>query len=184
MIAKSFHSKNFTITSREWYLRQVRYFCTDTRGKKGLTETSRPYLISVMCPDLPHPTHRFEPEDTFGDILFLRLWVGHLCPKDRVLSGVNNALLCAKAELFSTTRDRKRKFEVPEGVVFMNPGKLWKKKRVSHLLMCITVLLTVTDTNSLVQLRLGATVSLQSQLVIRWEWMSRRNPSGGEDLET
>ena len=67
-----------------------------------------------MCPDLSQTTHRFEPEDTFGDILFLKLYVCHL--KDRVLSGVNNALLCAKAEFFSTTRDRKRKFEVPEGL--------------------------------------------------------------------
>ena len=37
----------------------------------------------------------------------------------------------------------------------MKPGKLWKKKRVSLLLLCITVLLTTTDTSSLVRLRLG-----------------------------
>ena len=100
----------------------------------------------------------------------------HLCLKVRVLSGGNNALLRAKAELFSTTRDRKRKFEVPEGlpvfkdlyghpvlkwdfghagrvlslymVGFMKPGKLRKKKRASLLLMFITVLLTETDTRS------------------------------------
>ena len=72
--------------------------------------------------------------------------------------------------------DRKRKFEVPEGlsvfkdlygqtmlkwdvghvgsvlsphmVGFMKPSKLRKKKRVSLLMLCITVLLTVTDTCS------------------------------------
>jgi hypothetical protein len=49
-------------------------------------------------------------------VLFLRLAVDHLCPKDRVLSGGNDALLRAKAELFSTTRDRKRKFTVSKGL--------------------------------------------------------------------
>jgi hypothetical protein len=126
-----------------------------------------------MRPDLPQPIHRLEPKDTLGGILFRRLEVGQLCPKDRgpkdrVLSGGNDALLRAKAELFSTTRDRKRKFEVPEGlpvfkdlhgqpvlsrdvghvgsvlsphmVGFMKPGKLWKKKRAGPLLLCITVL--------------------------------------------
>ena len=80
-----------------------------------------------------------------------------------------------REELFSTTRAHILKFEVPEGmsvfkdlhghpvlkgdvghvgsvlsphmVGFMKPGKLWKK-RVSLLLLCITVLLTVTDTSS------------------------------------
>ena len=103
-----------------------------------------------------------------GGILFLGLKVGHLCPKDRVLSGGNDALLRAKAELFSTTRDRKRKSEVPEGlpvfkdlhgypmlrrdvghvgsvlsppmVGFMKLGKLRNKKRAGLLLLCITVL--------------------------------------------
>ncbi len=69
-----------------------------------------------MWSDLTQSTHRFEPEDTVGGILFRRLWVGHLCPKDKVLSGGNNSLLRPKVELFRTTRDRKRKFEVPEGL--------------------------------------------------------------------
>ncbi len=43
----------------------------------------------------------------------------------------------------------------PHMVVFMYPGKLWKKKRVTRLLVWITVLLTVTDTSSRVRLRLG-----------------------------
>jgi hypothetical protein len=59
--------------SREWELRQVRYISTDTRGKKCLTETSRPGLISVMRPDLPQPTHGLEPKYVSGDILLLRL---------------------------------------------------------------------------------------------------------------
>ena len=46
----------------------------------------------------------------------MRLEVGHLRPKDRVLSGGNDALLRAQAELFGTTRDRKRKFEVLKGL--------------------------------------------------------------------
>jgi hypothetical protein len=48
-------------------------------------------------------------------ILFLRLEVGHLCPKDTVLSGGHDARLRAKAELFGTTRDRKCLFEVLKG---------------------------------------------------------------------
>jgi hypothetical protein len=31
------------------------------RGKKGLSETSRPGLISVMSPDLSQPIHRLGP---------------------------------------------------------------------------------------------------------------------------
>ena len=105
-----------------------------------------------MRPDLPQPTHRLIPKDTLGGILFLRLKVSHLCPADKIL-----ALLRAKTDLFRTTRDRKRKFEVFEGlpvfkdlyghpvlrrdgghvgsvlsqhmVGFMKSGKLWNKKR-------------------------------------------------------
>ena len=43
----------------------------------------------------------------------------------------------------------------PHLVGFMKPGKLRKKTRASLLLMCITVLLTATDTSSLARLRLG-----------------------------
>jgi hypothetical protein len=98
----------------------------------------------------------------------LRLKVSHLCPEDRVLRSGNNALLRAKAELFSTTRASKRKFEVLEGlpvfkdlhgdpvlrrdgghveivlslhmVGFRKPGKMRKKKRAGLMLLCITVL--------------------------------------------
>ena len=42
----------------------------------------------------------------------------------------------------------------PYMVGFMS-GKLWKKKRVSLLLLYITVLLTVNDTTSHARLRLG-----------------------------
>ncbi len=90
---------------------------------------------------------------------------------------------CVRSLSCSAPRDRKRKFEVPEGlpvfkdlhghpvlkwdvghvgsvlsphmVGFMKPRKLWKKKRASLLLLCITVLLTATDTSSLALLRLG-----------------------------
>ena len=43
----------------------------------------------------------------------------------------------------------------PHVVGFMKPSKLRKKKRGSLLLVCITVLLTVTDTSSRDRLRLG-----------------------------
>ena len=43
-----------------------------------------------------------------------RLQAGHLRPKDRVLNGSHYALLGAQTELFSATRARKNKFEVPE----------------------------------------------------------------------
>ena len=42
----------------------------------------------------------------------------------------------------------------PRVVGFMKPGKL-RKERVSLLLVCITVLLTTTDTSSHPRLRLG-----------------------------
>jgi hypothetical protein len=85
----------------------------------------------------------------------------------RVLRSGNDALLRAKPELFSTTRDRKRKFEVLEGLpVFKDlyghpvlrrdgwhvgivlspqmvgsrkPGKWRKKKRAGLLLLCICI---------------------------------------------
>ena len=46
-----------------------------------------------MSPDLTHPDHRLEEENTLGGILFLRLKVGHLRPKDRVLNGSHYALM-------------------------------------------------------------------------------------------
>jgi hypothetical protein len=61
--------------------------------EKRLPETSRPGFISTVSPDLPYPTHRFEEEDTFGGILFLRLKDIHLHPKYRVFNGSHYALL-------------------------------------------------------------------------------------------
>ncbi len=42
--------------------------------------------------------------------------MSHLCSKDRVLSGGNDALLRPKTEMFSTTRDRQSNFEVSKGL--------------------------------------------------------------------
>ena len=42
MVAKIVYGELFATTNREWYLRQDRYCCTDTRVKKGLLETNRP----------------------------------------------------------------------------------------------------------------------------------------------
>jgi hypothetical protein len=53
MIAKNINSKLFATTSREWQLHESWNMCTDTIGKEGLTETSRPDLISAMWPDYP-----------------------------------------------------------------------------------------------------------------------------------
>ena len=46
MIAKSVDGKPFATTSREWQLRQGRYFRTGTSGEECLPETSRPGLIA------------------------------------------------------------------------------------------------------------------------------------------
>jgi hypothetical protein len=46
-----------------------------------------------VSPDLTKGTHRLEEEDTFGDILFLRLKDSHLHPKYRVFNGRLYALL-------------------------------------------------------------------------------------------
>ena len=119
-------------------------------------------------------------------------------------------MLRPKAELFITTRDRKRKFEVPEGlsvfkdlyghpvlkgdvghigivlsphmVSFMKLGKVRKTKRVSLLMLCITVLLTVTDTSSHVRLKLGGdrvltiTVDNKVRMDVPEEHKWRRRP--------
>ena len=105
----------------------------------------------------------------------------------------DNATHSAKVDLFRTTRDRKRKFEVPKRlpvlkdlyghpvlnrdvghvgsvlsphmVGFLKSSQLWKKKRTNLLLLCITVLLTPTNTSSHVRLRSGGSVSLQSHLL-------------------
>ena len=45
MIAKHIQSRLFATTNRKWQLRESWDVCTDTSGKKGLSETSRPGLI-------------------------------------------------------------------------------------------------------------------------------------------
>jgi hypothetical protein len=53
----------------------------------------KPVDVSTVSPDLPQSTHGLKEEDTFGDILFLRLKGNHLRPKYRVLNGSHYALL-------------------------------------------------------------------------------------------
>jgi hypothetical protein len=103
-------------TTREGLLRHHWDVGTHGGGKECLSETSRPGLISSMRPYLPQSAHRLKKEDTLGGILFLGLRAGHLCPKDRVLNGSHCALLGAQSYVFSATRARKHKFEVPEGL--------------------------------------------------------------------
>ncbi len=145
-VPKGINLKPLPTTNQEWYFWRDRDLCADRHNKKSLSETSRPVLISTMRPDLPQTTHRLVPNDTIGDILFLRLKTDHLSPKDRILNGWHNARLGSKT-LFSTTRDHKHKFEVPERLPLVKSGKLWKKERVSLLILCITVLLTSTNTS-------------------------------------
>ena len=90
--------------------------CTDTSGKEGLPETSRPGLIPAMRSNHPEKTQRLIPQDPSGGILFLRLEGTHLRTQRTVLyssaSYGHDALLRVKAKLFSATRDRKGLFEV------------------------------------------------------------------------
>ncbi len=111
VITKSIYLELLATTTRERYFRKERNLGSNGRDTKGLPETSTPGLISAMRPDLPQPTHRLIPKDTFGVIFFLRPNVSHHCPEDSVLRSGNDALLRAETELFSTTRDHKLKFE-------------------------------------------------------------------------
>jgi hypothetical protein len=61
----------------------------------------------------------------------------------------------------------------PQLVGFMKPGKLWKKKSTSPLLVCITVLLAATNTSSRARLRLVERRVLTITVGKRWEWMPR-----------
>ena len=73
-------------------LRESWDMCTDTSGKEGLAEASRPGLVPEMRPDHPEKPYRFVPQDPFWVILFLRLKGIHLMPpcddvlRDPVLS--------------------------------------------------------------------------------------------------
>jgi hypothetical protein len=153
MVTKSTKLELFTTTRREsGYL-------------KGLSETSGPGLVSTMRTDYPKKAQAYT---------IIRV-LGHPLPETQglpYLSGGQNsgddALLRAKAELFSTPRDRKCLLEVfesvpvfkdlhgqtvlrrdgghvgsvlsPHKIGFIKPGKLRKKTRAGLLLLCITVL--------------------------------------------
>ncbi len=116
---QEFYLKLPATTTREGLLRNHWDLGVHGGGKERLSETSRPGLIAEMRPELPQPAHRLKEEDTFGGILFVGLKAGYLRPKDRVLNGSHYplpALLGAQSSLFSATRARKHKFEVPEGL--------------------------------------------------------------------
>ena len=74
-----------------------------------MSETTRPGLISTMRTDLPQPTHRLEPMDTLGVILFLRLKADHLCRPDMVSLESQETLLRDGQSESSTvvTKDRR-----------------------------------------------------------------------------
>jgi hypothetical protein len=57
MITKSIKSKLFATTSRRRQHRNNWYLCTHSHDKKGLSETSRPGLITVMRSDHPKSYH-------------------------------------------------------------------------------------------------------------------------------
>jgi hypothetical protein len=61
VVTKRIYLELFATTTRERYFRKERNLGPNGRGKKGLSETSRPGLISVMRSDLAQPTHRLEP---------------------------------------------------------------------------------------------------------------------------
>ena len=65
MIAKHIQIRLFATTSRECQLRESWDMCTDTSGKEGLPETSRPGLIPAMRPDYPE-----KPQWLYHKILF------------------------------------------------------------------------------------------------------------------
>jgi hypothetical protein len=77
MVTKSIYLELFGTTSGKQQLHQKgkRNLCSNGRVKKGLSQTSRPDLVSVMSPDLSQPPDCLEPSDTSGVILFLRLEV-------------------------------------------------------------------------------------------------------------
>ena len=112
MIAKKITSKLSATTSREWQLRKGWNMCTDTSGKEGLPETSRPGLIPAMRSNHPEKTQRLIPQDPPWGILFLRLEGTHLSAQGGVFYSGHDALLRVKAKLFSATRDRKGLLEV------------------------------------------------------------------------
>jgi hypothetical protein len=86
--------------------------CTDTSGKEGLPETSRPGLIPVIRLDYSEKTQWFVPHDPLWGILFLRLKDIHLDTQSGVFDGGHYSLLRVKTKLFSATQDRKCPVEV------------------------------------------------------------------------
>ena len=69
VVTKRVYLKLPETTSRERYFRQEWNVRSNERGKKGLTETSRPGLIPVMSPDLSQSTHCLEPQYPWGNSL-------------------------------------------------------------------------------------------------------------------
>jgi hypothetical protein len=57
VVPKRIDLKLPTTTSREMYFHKERDLGSPGRGRKGLSETIRPGLISEMSPDLSQPTH-------------------------------------------------------------------------------------------------------------------------------
>jgi hypothetical protein len=80
-------------TSREKLLRDRWDLGSHEGGEECLSETSRPGFVSTVSPDLTQSTHGHEEADTLGGILFLRLKVNHLRPKNRVLNGRHYVML-------------------------------------------------------------------------------------------
>ena len=77
--------------------------CTNTSGKEGLSENSRPGLIPAMRPDCPEKPQWFVPQDPLWGTFSLRLKGTHLDTHDGVFDGGHYALLRVKAKLFSET---------------------------------------------------------------------------------
>ena len=71
VVTTSVFGELFATTGRERKLRQCRYCCTNTRDEESLSESIRPGFISVMSPDLSHPTHDLIPEDPPRSVLFI-----------------------------------------------------------------------------------------------------------------
>ena len=93
MITKNVTGELSATTNREWQIRESWYVITDTSGKEGLTETSRPGLIPIMRSNHPEKTQSLTPQNPLWGILLLRLEGTHLHTEDRVFDGGHYTLL-------------------------------------------------------------------------------------------